>query len=182
MTIHIEIHLCIYSELCIFLSWFRPDSFSTAVSTITDRGLLMMYLFLINTHLLCSPDVNWWTGWWCFYQTLILTAPIHCRATDAMLHFSKSDEETNHPKILFNYGYLWVKYIFTVSTKKTWSGTNVFNIDNNKKCSCAPNERIRMISEALSNTEDCTITGTNHVSKYINTCATFSTFLFQFFL
>ncbi len=29
-----------------------------------------------------SPDVNWWTGVvWCFYQTLILTAPIHCRAS-----------------------------------------------------------------------------------------------------
>ncbi len=27
--------------------------------------------------------------------TLILTAPIHCRASDVMLHFSKSDEETN---------------------------------------------------------------------------------------
>ncbi len=32
--------------------------------------------------LLSSPDVNWWTGVvWCFYQTLILTAPIHCRAS-----------------------------------------------------------------------------------------------------
>ncbi len=33
-------------------------------------------------NLLSSPDVNWWTGvLWCFYQTLILTAPIHCRAS-----------------------------------------------------------------------------------------------------
>ncbi len=44
-------------------------------------------------HRLSSPDVNWWTGvLWCFYQTLILmhtehpltlilTAPIHCRAS-----------------------------------------------------------------------------------------------------
>ncbi len=34
---------------------------------------------------------------WCFYQTLILTAPIHCRASIAeqVIHFSKSDEETN---------------------------------------------------------------------------------------
>ncbi len=32
--------------------------------------------------LLSSPDVNCWTGvLWCFYQTLILTAPIHCRAS-----------------------------------------------------------------------------------------------------
>ncbi len=38
-------------------------------------------------HLLSSPDVNWWTGvLWSgvmFYQTLILTAPIHCRASIA---------------------------------------------------------------------------------------------------
>ncbi len=32
---------------------------------------------------------------WCFYQTLILTAPIHCRDTDAVTHFYKSDEEIN---------------------------------------------------------------------------------------
>ncbi len=31
----------------------------------------------------------------CFYQTLILTAPIHCRASIAETHFYKPDEETN---------------------------------------------------------------------------------------
>ncbi len=48
--------------------------------------------------LLSSPDVNWWTVDYCdVFITLILTAPIHCRAhiADGMLHFSKSDEETN---------------------------------------------------------------------------------------
>ncbi len=30
-----------------------------------------------------------------FYQTLILTAPIHCRASIAETHFYKPDEETN---------------------------------------------------------------------------------------
>ncbi len=38
-------------------------------------------------HLLSSPDVNWWTGvMWIivmFLSTLILTAPIHCRASIA---------------------------------------------------------------------------------------------------
>ncbi len=34
--------------------------------------------------------------------TLILTAPIHCRASDVMLHFSKSDEETNYILDLVN--------------------------------------------------------------------------------
>ncbi len=55
------------------------------------QNVLMMDLFLINTLRLSSQDVNWWTGlvWiacgllWCFYQTLILTAPIHCRASIA---------------------------------------------------------------------------------------------------
>ncbi len=42
------------------------------------KNVLMLDLF----QLLSSPDDNWWTGvLWCFYQTLILTAPIHCRAS-----------------------------------------------------------------------------------------------------
>ncbi len=36
------------------------------------------------SQVLSSPDDNWWTGvLWCFNQTLILTAPIHCRASIA---------------------------------------------------------------------------------------------------
>ncbi len=55
---------------------------------------LIMDLFLTNTQLFTSQDVNWWTGvvWitcgllWCFYQLVglcldILTAPIHCRGS-----------------------------------------------------------------------------------------------------
>ncbi len=64
-------------------------------------------LFLTNTQLLVSQDVNLGTGvnyFWIIVMfisrvwTLILTAPIHCRRSigeQAMLHFSKSDEETN---------------------------------------------------------------------------------------
>ncbi len=52
--------------------------------------------------LLSCQDVHWWTGvvWIIvmFYQTLILTAPIHCRASDTMLHFFKSEEEANLSK------------------------------------------------------------------------------------
>ncbi len=51
-----------------------------------------MDLFLTNMQLFPSGDVNWWTGAVCvivmFLSALILTAPIHCRA-------SKPDEETN---------------------------------------------------------------------------------------
>ncbi len=48
----------------------------------------MMGLFLTNMQLLSSRDVNWWTGVvWIIVMflsavwTLILTAPIHCRAS-----------------------------------------------------------------------------------------------------
>ncbi len=72
---------------------------------------LMLDLF----QLLSSPDVNWWTGVvWIIVMflsavwTLILTAPIHCRASIAetvmqsMTHFSKSDEET-----IFHFYFWW---------------------------------------------------------------------------
>ncbi len=67
------------------------------------KNILMMDLFLTNTKRLFG--VVWITCGllWCFSAvwTLILTAPIHCRAsiawdTDVTLHFSKSDEETTH--------------------------------------------------------------------------------------
>ncbi len=51
---------------------------------IVVKSILMLDLF----HLLSSPDVNWWTGVvWIIVMflsvvwTLILTAPIHCRAS-----------------------------------------------------------------------------------------------------
>ncbi len=34
-----------------------------------------------------------------FLSALILMAPIHCSNSDAMLHFSKSDEETNSAEL-----------------------------------------------------------------------------------
>ncbi len=47
-----------------------------------------MDLFLTNTQLLASEDINWWSGVvWIIVMflsavwTLILTAPIHCRAS-----------------------------------------------------------------------------------------------------
>ncbi len=49
--------------------------------------LKRLNLFVTNTHIFASQDVNSWTGvvWincgllWCFYQLFGLTAPIHCR-------------------------------------------------------------------------------------------------------
>ncbi len=70
----------------------------------------LMNLFFTNMQLLSSQDINWWTGvvwitcgllWW-FYQCLDSHSDgthslqrIHWWASDGMLHFSKSDEETN---------------------------------------------------------------------------------------
>ncbi len=51
------------------------------------KNALMMDLFLTNMQLLASQDIKWWTGVvWIIVMflsavwTLILTAPIHCRA------------------------------------------------------------------------------------------------------
>ncbi len=71
------------------------------------KNFLMMDLFLTNMQLLSSQDVNWWTGMvWIIVMFFISCLDshsdgthslqsIHCWDTDAMLHFSKSDEETN---------------------------------------------------------------------------------------
>ncbi len=83
--------------------------FFTGGSVIMDYGLifeLKNILMLDLFQLLSSQDVNWWTGVvWIIVMflsavwTLILTAPIHCRASIAerlmQTHFSKPDEETN---------------------------------------------------------------------------------------
>ncbi len=61
------------------------------------------WMFLTNAHILSSQDVNWWTG--VVWITVMFLSDshsdgthslqsIHCWDTDAMLHFSKSDEET----------------------------------------------------------------------------------------
>ncbi len=85
---------------CLICADFSPDSdqntfsLEEALIWIMDhiwvKNILMLDLF----KLLSSQDVNWWTGvvWitcgllWCFLSavwTLILTAPIHCRASIA---------------------------------------------------------------------------------------------------
>ncbi len=40
--------------------------------------------------------LDWGGLLWCFYQTLILTAPIHCRASvaETLMHWSKSKKQT----------------------------------------------------------------------------------------
>ncbi len=69
------------------------------------ENALMMYLFVTNTQLFTSHDVNWWLEWcgllvdYCDVLISCLDAHsdgthslqrIHCWANDVMLHFSKS--------------------------------------------------------------------------------------------
>ncbi len=62
------------------------DSYFSQKQRFEVQNILMVDLFLTNTQLLASQDINWWTGVvWIIVMflsavwTLILTAPIHCR-------------------------------------------------------------------------------------------------------
>ncbi len=105
---------------------------------------------MVDLVILSSQDVNWWTGVvWIIVMflsavwTLILTAPIHihCWDSDAMLHFSKSDEETNSSTSWMAWGWVhfnfWMKYSFNPHRywrKKTpinnpeWKALTFFNL------------------------------------------------------
>ncbi len=73
-----------------------------------------MCLFLTNMQLLSSPDVNWWSGvMWIIVMFLSDShsdgthslQSIHCWDTDAVLHFSKSDEESNSSTSCMTWGW-----------------------------------------------------------------------------
>ncbi len=96
-------YMCVYGT-CTRGLWIM-DLYFSRKQQFKVKIVSIMDLFLTNTQLLASQDVNRWTGVvWIIVMclsavwTLILTAPIHCRAsiaeTDAMLHLSESDEET----------------------------------------------------------------------------------------
>ncbi len=94
-------------------TYFSPDSeqntFSLEEALLWIQFWVKTVLMLDVFQVLSSPDDNWWTRvlWWLrlsFWRhpftaehplTLILTAPIHCRASIAETHFSKPDEETH---------------------------------------------------------------------------------------
>ncbi len=72
---------------------FSPDSehLFTGGRVIMDYGLygilvkniLMLDLFDLCLLQMLTDGLEWCGLLWCFYQTLILTAPIHCRASIA---------------------------------------------------------------------------------------------------
>ncbi len=91
------------------------------------KNVLMMDLFLTNMQLFTSQDINWWTGVvWIIVMflsavwTLILMAPIHCRASigeQLMLNFSKSVEETNSFSCWMVWGWVTLHFYFWVNSK-----------------------------------------------------------------
>ncbi len=76
-----------------------------------------------HKHSFCLlQNVNWWTGlvWitlWCFYQTLILTAPIHFRASFAeqvMQCYSSPNLMKKQTWIAWGWGHFQLIFIFAL--------------------------------------------------------------------
>ncbi len=137
-----------------------------------------MDLFLTNTQLFASWDVNWWTGvvWitfgllWCFFQLFGLSFwrhpftayLIHWWANDVMLHLSKSDEDTNLSTSRM--GWRWVRFwqIFIF--------TPIFNLNRNylvflSCCRCSASQLLTFVEaswlEPVSPSQNLFISGGN---------------------
>ncbi len=73
------------------------------------KNILMMDLFLTNTELFTSQVIKWCVDYCGVFISCLDSHSdgthslqrIHCWATDAMLHFSKSDEEKNLSQIVW---------------------------------------------------------------------------------
>ncbi len=103
------------------LKWIT-DSYFSQKWQFKVKSVLMLDLF----QLLSSQDVNWWTGvvWitcgllWCFYQLFGLSFWRHPftaedpMLSDVMLHFSKSDEETNSSTSWMAWGGVHFQHIY----------------------------------------------------------------------
>ncbi len=149
-------------DQCTFLSWFTGESNITYGGLIlarsnslkTVKNVLMVNLFLTNTHLFTSLDVKLWTGvvWitcgllWCFYQLFGLSFWRHpFTAEDPLVNqwcnakFLQicSDEETNSSILndmrvsTFSASFhFWVNYSFKLQGKNELH--MVFNVDSNE--------------------------------------------------
>ncbi len=126
-------------DLCILVSWFRPDNFFSVEKAIQIydsyftqkqrlevKNVVMMDLFLTNTQLFTAHNINWWTGvvWitcgllWCFYQLFGFSFWRHPFTADDPL-VSKwcnatflqicSNEETNSSTSWMAWGWLIVR-------------------------------------------------------------------------
>ncbi len=105
------------------------DSYFVQKQQFEVKNTLMMNLFLTKLQLcllkMLTDGLEWCGLLWCFYQMLDSHSDgthslqsIHCWASDAMLHFSKSDEETNSARswrTFSVYFLFWMNYSFSFS-------------------------------------------------------------------
>ncbi len=119
-------------DLCEFLSWFRPDHLFTGESNIMERGLIKIklkasfwWVCFLQTCSFCLLKIfNDWLEW-CgllvdYCDVFISCLDSHSDGThwlhpsDSMLHFSKSDEETNSSTswLVWGWGHLQQIFIF----------------------------------------------------------------------
>ncbi len=124
---HIKVQPCISLELFWLVNGAWSVQISLLIQTIHFFHWRMQYYelwtlktswFLTNTYL-SSQDVNWWTGVvWIIVMLLSdshsdgthsLTAE-HPLMSDVMLHFSKSDAETNSPMFWMSWGLAWNRF------------------------------------------------------------------------
>ncbi len=114
-------------DLCRFLSWFRPEHFFTGGSVIIDYGLLLFNLFdgFVSAFVFSMlTDGLEWSGLLVDYCDVFSSSldshsdgthslqSIHCWDSNAMTHFSKSDEETNSSTSWMDWGWAHFQQIF----------------------------------------------------------------------
>ncbi len=110
--IKIQPHICLDLFCLVNAADFSPDSVQNTFSLEQELLWIIDSYFLMDLfHLLSSPDDNWWTA-------LILTAPIHCRASiDETLmqrHISPNKKQA-HPNLrvsTFSFSERFSEYIY----------------------------------------------------------------------
>ncbi len=148
----------IHPHICLELFWLVNRAWSVQISLlIQTRPLihwrkqcyggstlkcLRMDLFLTNTQLLVSRDVNWWTGVdYCAVFISCLDSysdgthslqTIHCWTSDVMLRFSKSVliKEPKTSKSWVTWGWLNLQQIFIFGQTILWYPLTFLGTDN----------------------------------------------------
>ncbi len=93
------------SDEMIYVILWRGDLYFSWKQMFKAKNVLMIDLILTNTELFTPQDIIWWTGVVWIIVMFLSAVWTHSDGThslqsihwwsDVMLHFSKSDEETN---------------------------------------------------------------------------------------